>query len=296
MNIKSGSIKKKGNLGLSVTPPDLQKILMLVSDVQRADNDAEKGYIVKKNLLSIVRYLIRNQGIFDIVRKELDFYMKLLSWCRSEPNATFNREAWHLFYKVIQYHTGVFDFLKGNILEKFLETIGTASPPIVVENGLRWLNKIFNLPAEEQKLLQIGKASRIDKDPLKVVEKDLKTLGQFYVAHTLFIKVHMIYKNLGPKCAGPSFMQLVRFYYSLCNQKYNDKVLKEIVKKDDYKIGIIQLNGMFMGVDEQGPGPVKKKKEDKPKDVNSPKDKQSDAGNLTLRKPVRALYVSTDKF
>lgn len=87
---------------------------------------------------------------------------RLLSWCRSEPNASFNREAWHLFYKIIQYHTGVFDFLKGNILEKFLETIGTASHPVVVENGLRWLNKVFNLPAEEQKL---AKPSRIDKEP-----------------------------------------------------------------------------------------------------------------------------------
>jgi len=292
-------LKKKGNLGLTVTPTDLQKIMLVIQDVQRSDNDAVKAFVVKKNLLAIVRHLIRHQGVFDIIRKELDFYMKLLSWCRSEPNREFNREAWHLFYKVIQFHPGLFDFIKGNVLTHFLEAIGTASPPIVMQNGLRWLNRVFNLPFEEQKLLQAGKPSRLDKEAsksTKEIEKDIKVLGQFYVQHTLFIKIHMIYRNLAPKCAGPAFMELSRFYYSLSTHKYNEKVLKEIIKKDDYKIGINHLTAMFNIAGDleptTGKKDDKKKKEDKPKDVGSPKDKPQDG---TLKRTNKFLSIHNDE-
>ena len=63
------------------------------------------------------------------------------------------------------------------------------------------------MPASEAKKLAAGKNYRkIEKEPLKSFEKDIKSLGQFYVSHTLFIKVHMIYKKLVPKCAGPAFL------------------------------------------------------------------------------------------
>lgn len=52
---------------------------------------------------------------------------------------------------------------------------------------------------------------------------------------------------------------------------------------------------MFMGIEEPAPGPVKKKKEDKPKEVNSPKEKTTDSGTLT-RKPTKLLFINSDKF
>jgi hypothetical protein len=143
MNIKLASARKKGNLALTVTPPDIQKIISLIQDAQRTDSNTEKAYVVKREILASLRHLIRVPVVFDIIRKEVDFYTKLLYWCRECTNAEFNREAWLLLYKLIQYHPGVIDFLKSsNLLAQLLEVIGTAAHPTVMQNGLRWLNKV----------------------------------------------------------------------------------------------------------------------------------------------------------
>ena len=71
------------------------------------------------------------------------------------------------------------------------------------------------MPTNAAKKIQQGKSYRKgEKDPMKSYEKDMKDLGKFYVTHTLFIKSHMIYKKLVPKCAGPAF--LVSSFHIFC--------------------------------------------------------------------------------
>ncbi len=60
----------------------------------------------------------------------------------------------------------------------------------------------------EQKNIQEGKPIRSEKiqESETRTKKDVKTLNQFFVNRSLFIKIHMIYRKLIPTYSGLSWL------------------------------------------------------------------------------------------
>ena len=67
---------------------------------------------------------------------------RLLIFCRDCFHMEFNKEAWLLFYQVLENHPGSFEILKSTVLNQFLECVGPASVPVVMQNGLHCLAKV----------------------------------------------------------------------------------------------------------------------------------------------------------
>jgi len=191
-------------------------------------------------MLVTVRRLVKNPSIFEFVRKENDFYLKLLNYCREGLNyqVDFNLEAWNLLYQIIHRQFGTMEQMtKHNLLTPFLELVGTSSTNVIIINGLNCISKLFCMLATEQK-----KARRKD---IKTVEKDLKSLNAVFIERSLFIKIHMIYKKFIGQCPGAAFYALANFYNVLQVSPGCHKLMKDIHKKAEYKDGLTNISGMF---------------------------------------------------
>jgi len=185
------------------------------------------------------------------LKKETEFYSKMILFCRDGNNLEFNRDAWSLFHQMIYCHQGVLEHLiKANMLAPFLELVGTSYNNIIVSNGLHFITKVFLMWATEQRVQQEGKtptrAMPGEKDlGMKSFEKDTKILNKFFVDRRLFIKVHMIYKKLIPTYAGAPFLELANFYNQLVTSPCFHKLYKDTSKQAEYKIGIQRIQAMF---------------------------------------------------
>jgi len=111
-------------------------------DCQCANSDKDKVYTTKRNKLVCLKHVIKSPAVYEFLKKEPDFYSKMLLFCRDGSNQEFNREAWALFYQVIYYHQGVMEYLiKGNVMASFVELVGTSYNNIVISNGLHYFTK-----------------------------------------------------------------------------------------------------------------------------------------------------------
>lgn len=143
-----------------------------------------------------LRYMLKHPAVFEFIKKDVEFLAKLDTWCRESEDASFNREAWKLFYQIIYYHQGMVDYLlKGNTLSHFFDLVGTGYHNIVVTNALHYVTKLFSMEATELARQAKGRTPTRDikesvKDRgLKSFEKDVKALSNFFVQRSLFIKV-----------------------------------------------------------------------------------------------------------
>jgi len=201
-------------------------------------------------MLLCLKYLVRPPVVFDFLRREADFYSKLIVFCRDGASMNFNKNAWSLFYQILYQQQGVLDFLvKGNVLPPFLDLIGTSYNNVVISNALHYTTKLFLICVKEQRLQSEGRPpsrNTGEKDTgLKSLEKDCSTLNKFWIDRRLFIKIHMIFKKLIPTYAGTAFLELAHFYYQLASSAGFHKLYKDTVKKTEYKEGIVRMVSMF---------------------------------------------------
>jgi len=239
--------RKRGNLQLTLTSTDLQKIPLFIVDATRTDGCVSKSYQIKKNILNCLRYLMKCPAVFELAKKDTDFFPKMVLFCRDGNDFEFNRAAWKMFYQMIYYHYGLLEFwIKNNYLSPFLELVGTSSNNIIMINGLHFISKVFSMLTREQKKHLGGKQpTRNEKEALKSYEKDIKTFSSFFVHRSLFIKIHMIYKKLLPACSGAVFLELANFYHLLSTSPQCSKLLKDTSKKLEYRAGLTKIQMMF---------------------------------------------------
>jgi len=241
-------VKKRGNMGFTVSPIEIQKMCAFITEVSRTDADVEATYVVKTNVLKCLRHMTKPITVYDqLLKKEAEFYSKVAVFCRDGNNMKFNREAWKTFYQMIFYHFGVLDYLvKANMLAPFLELVGTSSNTTIMLNGLHYITKLFCMVTTETRRISDNYPARPDKEGLKTIEKDVKLLSKFFVDRSLFIKIHMIYKKLIPNFAGAPFLELAQFYNVLNTNPQCAKLLKDTVKKSEYKMGLTRIAAMYV--------------------------------------------------
>lgn len=205
-------------------------------------------------MLATLRELLKCQAIFEFVKKENDFYARLLSFCRDGNIMALpvNKEAWDILYVIVHYHVGTMDYLnKSNTINNFLELVATYSPNIVITNGIHAITKLFSMLAIEQR-----KPRRKD---IKTIEKDIKILTNIFTDRRLFIKIHMIYKKFIAVTPGSVFFAIGNFYNVLQTTNGCQKLLKNTLKSVDYKEGLDTIRNMYNPLADVSDSPKEKK-------------------------------------
>jgi hypothetical protein len=228
---------------LSVSPADLMLIINLIQ--QLSGSSDTRALNVRAHLLGAVRILLRTKGIFDAVKIDTTLYQRVLTFCKDGRHLIFNKNAWKLFYEMIEYHANVLDYLdRVKLLQQFTDILGTTvHGNIVMIHSLHYLAKLFGLLSKEQARTQKGKPMR--RDDNRSVEKDVKTFLTIFKDRHLFIKLHMIYKRFAQSYPGAAFLELAKLYYMLSTLPECQRLLREIQKSDDYKAGIQRIVEMY---------------------------------------------------
>jgi len=202
---------------------------------------------VKTNMTSVLQSLLKVPEIFEFIKNDLSFYTKLVHFCR-EPNVEYNRKAFQLLFQLVRYHHGVLDHLiKINLLQPFLEIVGTSAGNGVIMNGLHYLSKLFSLNIEEAKRMEGGKPNSRNEATVKTFEKDVKTICKFFKERRLFIKIQMIYMRFQepPSFPGQLFQELAHFYHTVAYTPTCQKLYKDINKYPEYREGIAKVKQMY---------------------------------------------------
>eukprot|EP01133_Synstelium_polycarpum_P009160 gene9160-10749_t len=222
-DVKS-SQKKWGTPLLSLSPIDIRGMSSRIGDFQASPTNPLSSSIRK---------------IYDIIKKEEDFYSRLLGFCRDGASAEFNKEAWCLLYQIMKNHSGTLETLsKDAVLQGFMELVGTSSHTTVITNGLHYITKMFNIT-------NVKNTPQRTKNDLKVIEKDLKALNSLFISKRLFIKIHMIYKKYINTQPGLAFIELAKFYNLMYASPNCSKLFKDTIKKSEYKEGLEKIGNMF---------------------------------------------------
>eukprot|EP00026_Physarum_polycephalum_P002876 Phypoly_transcript_02885.p1 GENE.Phypoly_transcript_02885~~Phypoly_transcript_02885.p1 ORF type:complete len:652 (+),score=124.85 Phypoly_transcript_02885:125-2080(+) len=138
--------RRTGSFTLTLSPLDIQKLLTFLTDVANPDITVVVG--VRRYMLATLRQLLKCQAIFEFVKKEADFYNRLLSFCRdgSVMALPVNKEAWKILYVIVHYHVGTMDNLnKSNTINMFLELVATYSNNIVITNGIHTITSVCSM-------------------------------------------------------------------------------------------------------------------------------------------------------
>ncbi|KAF2070855.1 hypothetical protein CYY_007826 [Polysphondylium violaceum] len=239
-NVKT-SQKKWGQQNLYLSPLDIRNMSSKINDPV---SDGRYSYLIKTNMLCTLRHLFKCYPAYEIIKKEDDFYSRLLSYCKDGTSSDFNKEAWRLLYQLMRYHTGTLEILSKDILSNFLELVGTSSHITVITSGLHYITKMFNIFEIESKSMKRNKAD------LKIIEKEMKTLNALFISKSLFIKIHMIYKKFTTRSAkedpvyGLAFIELAKFYNTMYSP-HCSKLFKATIKKPEYKDGLTKIFNMF---------------------------------------------------
>jgi len=137
--------------------------------------------------------------------------------------------------------------IKINLLQPFLEIVGTSAGNGVIMNGLHYLSKLFSLSQIESKKNEGGKTNTRHELNVKSFEKDVKTLCKFFKERRLFIKIQMIYMRFQepPTYPGQLFQELARFYSIVAQNPTCQKLYKDVLKYPEYSAGIARVKQMY---------------------------------------------------
>ncbi|KYQ93311.1 hypothetical protein DLAC_05978 [Tieghemostelium lacteum] len=238
------SVKKWGESKLSISASDVRSMISKISDPSPSNNPYTP--LIKKNLLEMVRHLLKQPPVFENIKKEEDFYSKLQSFCKDGSFAELNRESWCLLYQITRNHIGTMDTLiKDKILHGFLELVGIGTHTTVIINGLHYISKMFSIPMTVPPVGADTKLIQKYKNDNKIIEKDIKSLNQLFIEKIWFIKIHMIYKRYISTQPGLAFIELANFYHILNTNENCKKLHKDTVKKPEYKEGLLKIANMF---------------------------------------------------
>ncbi|KAK5582945.1 hypothetical protein RB653_004534 [Dictyostelium firmibasis] len=253
-SIKSGGKvdpKKQNDVetGVAISPTLLFEILGFLQNPSFDNN--RYGSNIKTNMLIALRQLLKQSEIFDSIKKESILYNKfLIPACRDGKNVEFNRNVWRLFFQMIRFHHGHIEYLeKSKYLNALMDIISLNAGNVVLTNALHYLCKLFSLVSYETRknALRAPGTSAIDT---KYSEKDVKSLLNFFVERSCFIKFHMIYKKLTENTVGILIDQrllinITTFYRIISFLPSCQKLLKDTLKNPEYKTGIIQVSKMY---------------------------------------------------
>ncbi|KAM9963038.1 hypothetical protein ACTFIW_006259 [Dictyostelium discoideum] len=253
-SIKSGGKidpKKQNDVetGVAISPTLLFEILGFLQN-SSLDNNRYCS-IIKTNMLIALRQLLKQSEIFDSIKKEVNLYNKfLIPACRDGKNVEFNRNVWRLFFQMIRFHHGHIEYLeKSKYLNALMDIISLNAGNVVLTNALHYLSKLFSLVSYETRKNALRAPGTLSIDT-KYSEKDVKSLLNFFVERSCFIKFHMIYKKLTENTEGIHIDQrllinITTFYRIISFLPSCQKLLKDTLKNPEYKTGIIQVSKMY---------------------------------------------------
>ena len=224
-----------------VTAKTLGRLYALIKGLSGAADTQTLG--VRAWVLDAVRMLLRDAGVCAMARD--DIVPRVLVWCKDGKHIQFNKCAWRLFFELIEYHGGMLEYLdEKNNLMSFTDIIGaTLYGNSVLIHCIHYIAKIFSLAKAEQARAQEGLPPK--RDDGRLARDDVKYFVNYFRERALFIKFHMIYIRVHKARSGAVFLELARFYNTLCTVPECSKLLSTIQKNKDYKQGIETVNQMF---------------------------------------------------
>lgn len=236
--------RPKSRKEIQVSESDIDDLLQVITHLTSIPGSHSAN--CRAFLTGSLRYLFRTKVLFEYQKNDSAFYFKLLSLCR-DPHKAVSKESWKLFYNILTYHSGVIDILeKHKLLIQFFDILGLNSPGnVVIINTLHCIAKVFGMFSKEQRrYLTTGRTKRED---LKAVEKDVKQFISFFKHRHLFIKPHMIYKRFSESQPGAAYLELANLYHVIETLPECKKLLADIQKFPDYKLGMEKVTTMFAG-------------------------------------------------
>ncbi|GAM16961.1 hypothetical protein SAMD00019534_001360 [Acytostelium subglobosum LB1] len=234
------SQKRWGQSTLTLSPIDIRNLSNRINDSLTSATNPY-SYPTRTYLLRCMRHLFKCYPVYTIVKTEEDFYTRLLAYCRDGTYPDLNREAWKFLYQLCKNHVGTLEYLsKDTIMGGFMDLIAISSHTTVITNALHYITKMFNIATLSAKSPQLR-----SKETTKLVEKDLKSLISLFISKFMFIKIHMIYKRYISSYPGLAFIELAKFYYMMYTSPNCVKLLKDTIKKIEYKEGLETIGSMF---------------------------------------------------
>ncbi|KAJ6246236.1 sca1 complex scaffold protein scaa [Anaeramoeba flamelloides] len=251
-SITYGSLQDNSRKNLSGRKPRLFVDLSLLNTLLTIIKNSPKELNpMKAQLLSIITKILKFERVFQEVRNNLEFWNVVLSITRDSTTDLVCSKALKLFEEVVFHHSKMIDYLKNKKLLITWMNLLNSRNLIVIINSLNTISRIFNMANRENKrLLQQKKPCRNSENSLKLIEKDIKTLVNFFQDKALFVKLNMIYKNNSIKNGGLLFVNLAKVYSQIINNPSCKKILKINLRKSEYQEGLNNFSNYFSGFQE----------------------------------------------
>eukprot|EP01106_Pelomyxa_sp_JSP_P012686 TRINITY_DN3579_c0_g1_i1.p1 TRINITY_DN3579_c0_g1~~TRINITY_DN3579_c0_g1_i1.p1 ORF type:complete len:332 (+),score=82.77 TRINITY_DN3579_c0_g1_i1:55-1050(+) len=229
---------------MPICDSDVEDILRIIQSLAGSPNPY--AATTRAYMIGALRYIFRHAIAFEPQKNDPNFYLKLLALCR-DHNKGVNTQSWKMFYNLVLYHTGVVDILdKNKILIQFFDIVGTtAHGNVVITNALHYITKVFQMYTAEQRRQTAGQ--ELKREDIRATERDVKQFIVFFKDRHLFIKSHMIYKRFSETQPGAAFLELAKFYRTIETLPETKKLLIDIQKFPDYKIGLEKVTALFNG-------------------------------------------------
>jgi len=215
--------KKTQKMILVISSTNISNLITYLKDFTSAE--AHISNEIKTHGLSVFRQIAKlYDDIINLLTTEEFFCAKLVEFSRTDDRQLCS-EGWKTIHHLISYHSGILELMIENkSLTSLISLISVTSSNIVIENGLHYLTKLFEITPKRKS---------------KSVEKDIKTLALFYIDKKMYINLHLIVQ----KCdfsvfPGKIFFEIVDFFDMLFQTPAAKKILKDILKNQDFKTGI----------------------------------------------------------
>lgn len=222
---KLGLLKQtQGTATIIISPDNIQNIMNLMNKNPSTDHDTYNAL-----LLSCLRYMLISNQSYEYLKREESIHIFMSKFCKSHHQETC-KESWKFMYQMIVYHPGITESLtKRRFISCYFDHISVSGGNHAMRYSLHYLGKLFSLPPQDQKR---GLQTKWK------VNLDLKALSNFFIQSHLFIKIHMMYKNLIDGRSGAAFYELSNLYNLIATSPNCKKLYKEISKSDDFREGI----------------------------------------------------------
>ena len=131
----------------------------------------------------------------------------MVECCRSQDREIC-KASWDLLYSVIKHNIHIFQFFKQEkIIDKFLNLVNSSNDYPVMENGLNFLSKLFELNKFTQEKI---KELKLKPNEAKVFSKnfvnEMRNIFDHVIALKLFVRIYMIYRRVTTNFSGSTFL------------------------------------------------------------------------------------------
>jgi hypothetical protein len=234
----------RDRLTLQMTHRDAGQLVNFVANIGSKE---PRDYRIKAHALVALRHIIKRHELGASIATDESFYAKLLVFCKDASDAEFIRQSWCLFFQLVQYHADALTFLrKSNLLHSFLNIVGFGADQNVIVSGLHYVGKLLRLVEIEQRKMNASCLCSRREKTLKSIEQDVKSLCAFIAKSRLFVRIHMLARNmLSADCPGRAFQKLAMVYSTIASSPHCKPLAKEMLKNADYKQTLQRITCMF---------------------------------------------------